>query len=112
MREQRRWQLHLLLLPVCPKSLALLFHLTTRADTVTAGSSLGANKAMFDLSGTKQGKDPFKLGKQVSRRHAPRDQKQNKKKKSHTMAVQTAAMFLPTSMNHFPLSVSIKIQAC
>lgn len=78
-RTRAQRQLRVLSLPVCPKSLALLFRLTTRADTVTAGSSLGANKAMFDLFGTKRGKDPFKLGKQVSRRRAPRDQKQNKK---------------------------------
>lgn len=65
---------------------------------------------MFDLFGTNQGKDPFKLGKQVSGRRTPRDQKKQNK---NTMAVQTAGIFLPTSMNHFPLCVSIKkIQAC
>lgn len=65
---------------------------------------------MFDLFGTNQGKDPFKLGKQVSGRRAPQDQKKQSK---NTMAVQTAGIFLLTSMNHFPLCVSIKkIQAC
>lgn len=65
---------------------------------------------MFDLFGTNQGKDPFKLGKQVSGRRTPRDQKKQNK---NTMAVQTAGIFLPTSMSHFPLCVSIKkIQAC
>lgn len=35
---------------------------------------------MFDLFGTNQGKDPFKLGKQVSGRRTPRDQKKTKQK--------------------------------
>lgn len=35
---------------------------------------------MFDLFGTNQGKDPFKLGKQVSGRRAPRDRKKTKQK--------------------------------
>lgn len=43
---------------------------------------------MFDLSGTNQDKDPFKLQKQASRRHATWDA-------NNTMAVQTAAISLP-----------------
>lgn len=81
MREQR--QLHLLLLPVCPSLLRASYCCSVWLHVLLLsppGLPQGGKEVMFDLFGTNQGKDPFKLGKQVWGRRAPRDQKKQKQK--------------------------------